>query len=347
MEKELNIAAILNEKPTETKLWSTMLGDCIYCYNNTYPEEIIIAFTDKNGEEKEWTFSYSGRTISAPDTADVCLFPSKQMRDWHKFAWKKGDVLVSNDGGTEVIFDKWYDDTYTNFYSKHYLNSEDENNIKYFEGFVCTTDRYFLESKDAAQTYINTLEERLGGKLNLETLEIEQPKREFKDGDIVHIPAGYVTEEAIFIAKVEAKGVLHSYVYMSKDSMIPLAKSLFRVFGCLDSLRLATENEKQQLFSALAKEGKRWNAENKQIEDLPKKCEFKTMDWCLMKYKGHYSNRSWELCQYAYTEHRVSICYKRDFYHAVGGEIYAECIPYNDQTKHLLGTTDDWKGGEE
>lgn len=26
MEKELNIAAILNEKPTETKLWSPMLG---------------------------------------------------------------------------------------------------------------------------------------------------------------------------------------------------------------------------------------------------------------------------------------------------------------------------------
>lgn len=49
MENELNIAAILKDKPTETKLWSPMLGDCIYCYNNTYPEEIIIAFTDKKG----------------------------------------------------------------------------------------------------------------------------------------------------------------------------------------------------------------------------------------------------------------------------------------------------------
>lgn len=49
------------------------------------------------------------------------------MRDWSKFAWQNGDVLISNDGGTEVIFDKWYDDTYTSFYCKHYLNSEDKN----------------------------------------------------------------------------------------------------------------------------------------------------------------------------------------------------------------------------
>ena len=65
---------------------------------------------------------------------DVCLFPSRCMDDWQKFAWKKGDVLVSNEGDVEVIFDKWYDDTYTNFYGKHYLDSENENNIKYFEG---------------------------------------------------------------------------------------------------------------------------------------------------------------------------------------------------------------------
>lgn len=339
MGKELNIAAILNEKPTETKLWSPMLGDCIYCYNNTHPEEIIIAFTDKNGEEKEWTFSYSGRTISAPDTAEVCLFPSKQMQDWSKFAWKKGDVLVSNDGGTEVIFDKWYDDTYTNFYSKHYLNSEDENNIKYFEGFVCTTDRYFLESKDAAQTYINTIEERFGSKLNLETLEIEKPKQEFKDGDIVVVDKNKEMNLAKIIAIYNDGDILlgfKSYAYLN----VSLEKLNFcsEVLVCGRTPRLASEEENQQLFDALAKEGKRWNPDTKLFEDLPKKCEFKPMDWCLMKDSTKY----WELCQFAYTRkaHGTTI------YSAVGGLIYYKCIPYNEETKHLLGTTDDWKGGE-
>ena len=102
---------------------------------------------------------------------------------------------------------------------------------------------------------------------------------------------------------------------------------------------LATEEEKQQLFDALAKEGKRWNPDTKQIEEFPKKCEFKPMDWCLMKDSTKY----WELCQFAYTKkvHGTTI------YSAVGGLIYYKCIPYNEETAHLLGTTDEWKGGEQ
>lgn len=335
MEAKINIAAILNEKPTETKLWSPMLGDCIYCYNNTHPEEIIIAFTDKNGEEKEWTFSYSGRTISAPDTAEVCLFPSKQMQDWSKFAWKKGDVLVSNDGGTEVIFDKWYDDTYTNFYSKHYLNSEDENNIKYFEGFVCTTDRYFLESKDAAQTYINTIEERFGSKLNLETLEIEKPKQEFKDGDIITIED---TEyKAIIIYKSNGGCMFRSYALIDN---IYNQLGIDKIVNTLGRwIHLATDSEQQQLFSALEKEGKRWNPDTKQIEDLPKKYELKPFDKVLVKIAG----RTWTADFFShYDENDEELPYV-----CIGYGRVTHCIPYNEETKHLLGTTDEWKGGEQ
>lgn len=332
MEKELNIAAILKDKPQNTRLWSPIFGD-VYLKDVTDVNNNMIRITHHGVDN---IFMNNGKVWA---DGDVCLFPSRWMDDWQKFAWKKGDVLVSNEGDVEVIFDKWYDDTYTNFYGKHYLDSENENNIKYFEGFVCTTERYFLESKDAAQTYINTIEERLGGKLNLETLEIEhtEPKQEFKDGDIVHIPAGYITEEAIFIAKVEAKGVLHSYVYMSKDSMIPLAKSSFCVFGCLDSLRLATENEQQQLFSALEKEGKRWNPDTKTIEDLPKKCELKPFDKVLVRDSNDHEWKAGIFSHYGEGLNYPFICV---------GCGYGYCIPYNEETKHLLGTTDEWKGGE-
>lgn len=37
-----------------------------------------------------------------------------------------------------------------------------------------------------------------------------------------------------------------------------------------DNMSPATEEEKQRLFDALSKEGKRWNAEEKRIEDLPR-----------------------------------------------------------------------------
>lgn len=62
------------------------------------------------------------------------------------------------------------------------------------------------------------------------------------------------------------------------------------------------------------------------------------MDWCLMRDK----KETWKLCQFSFFD-------DGDYeapYNAVGGNWFDECIPYNEDTKHLLGTTDEWKGGE-
>lgn len=330
MENELNIAAILKEKPTETKLWSPMLGDCIYCYNNTYPEEIIIAFTDKNGEEKEWTFSYSGRTISAPDTADVCLFPSKQMRDWHKFAWKKGDVLV-NSRGLKILFDRWANDNYTSFHAK---------TINLVEDAFLDTNLHTLASEKEAKSFIKCIEEKLGGKLNLETLEIEK-QHEFKDGDIVVVDKNKERNLAKIIAIYNDGDILlgfNSYAYLN----VSLEKLNFcsEVLVCGRTPRLASEEENLQLFDALAKEGKRWNPDTKLFEDLPKKCEFKPFQKVLAKFD--------EDCEwvpdffYHYDKSDSEMPYV-----CIANGRAIECIPYNEETKHLLGTTDEWKGGEQ
>lgn len=183
MKQKLNIAEILKNKPRGTKLYSMIHGKCS---SEAVTDEIFkINFcTSKFGltQSGECTLIKFGNMY---DGGECIIFPSKEMRDWSRFQWEKGDVLISNDGGTEVIFDKWYDDTYTSFYCKHYLNSEDKNKIVYYEEFLCTTERYSLEDKDIAQTYINTIEKRLDGKLNLETLEIEKPKCKFKAFDKV------------------------------------------------------------------------------------------------------------------------------------------------------------------
>ena len=339
MEKELSISAILKDKPAGTKLWSPIFGNCVF---SRLSGSGIRVFPIQNGftSTEEKSFFVTGQYTLA---GEVCLFPSKQMRDWHKFAWKKGDVLVNKDGDVYIIFERFADDTYCSFVGKYYLWKENNDTEHFYKNERLLTSDFQKAGKDAAQTYISTIEERLGEKLNRETLEIKKTQPEFKDGDIVHIPAGYITEEAIFIAKVEAKGVLHSYVYMSKDSMKPLPKSSFSVFGCFDSLRLATENEQQQLFSALAKEGMRWNPDTKQIEDFPKKCEFKPFDKVLVR---DYLEDKW--MPNFFSCYDVTREYK---YGCITGNIdnvvfSKYCIPYNEETKHLLGTTDEWKGGE-
>lgn len=323
MEKELNISAILKDKPVGTKLWSPIFGNCVF---SRLSGSGIRVFPIHNGftSTEEKSFFVTGQYTLA---GEVCLFPSKQMQDWSKFAWKKGDVLV-NSRGLKILFDRWANDNYTSFYAK---------TTNLVEDAFLDTNLHTLASEKEAKTFIKCIEEKFGGKLNLETLEIEQPKPEFKDGDILHCDETDYSVENIFIAKMHGEAI-GSYAFLC------LHNNKLHIADCdcdeseLPAIRLATDSEQQQLFSALEKKGKRWDPVTKQIEDLPKKCEFKPMDWCLMKDSTKY----WELCQFAYTRkvHGTTI------YSAVGGLIYYKCIPYNEETKHLLGTTDEWKGGE-
>lgn len=112
------------------------------------------------------------------EEGEVLLFPSDKMRDWSKFAWKKGDVLVTEDGNAHIIFEKFTDDTYTIFAGKYYYCKNGAKGYTYLrECDNAITEEFTLETEDAAKTYISSIEKRLGGKLNRETLEVEEPKK--------------------------------------------------------------------------------------------------------------------------------------------------------------------------
>lgn len=340
METKINIAEILKDTPQGTKLYS-ILSDG-ECFLNEASEDSI--YIDIDNRKRFWCLSAYGSTHSFPNGC-VLLFPSKEMRDWSKFAWKKGDVLVCKDYNSHIIFEKFNDDTYTTFTGKLYYQATRAGYSYTHTRNLAMTQDFDIEECDAVQTYIKTIEEKLGGKLNRETLEIEKTQPEFKDGDILSCDEDTYTRHTTLIFHKNGCVVESLVSLIRHHDLVESSEPINEVL--LSRLYYAREDEKEELFDALAKEGKRWDSEKKQIVDLKPKCEFKPMDLCLMKYIGQYNNRGWELCQYAYTEHRVSSSgEQRDFYHSVGGEIYAECIPYNEDTKHLLGTRDKWKGGE-
>lgn len=315
MDAKINIAKILKDKTEGTKLWTDMFGS-VTLYVVT---DACDAFQVKHHNKEPW-FDKDGKLCKE---GVLCIYPSKSMRDWSKFAWKKGDLLVSNDGGTEVIFDKWYDDTYTNFYGKHYLNSENKNKIRYYEEFICTTERYSLQNKDVAQTYINTIEKKLGGKLNRETLEIE--KLEFNDGDIVTITFNW-GEDIVYIFKSEDSNSYSYYAWL--NGSIPTIIESSHPKSDIYTVRLSTEAEKQKLFEALAKEGKAWDSEKKAIVDLKQKDELKPFDKVWVKDNPY---GSWE----------PALFWKRvdakDLhpYMVIGGKRYRFCEPY-EGNEHFL-----------
>lgn len=314
MEKKLNIAAILKEKPAGTKLWSPIFGNCKF--SRLSSGSGIRVFPIHNGftSTEEKSFFKTGQYTLA---GEVCLFPSKQMQDWSKFAWKKGDVLTDEE--RFVVF-KDFNTDYTYFSA-----SFEYKDGAYRQGLWLVSNDFRKVSDNIAQEIIKKVEEHYGGKLNLETLEIEK-QHEFKDGDIV------VYGKSVAICRKIYKHTL--YFYVSIDETFGLLFDDNRVSS--EGYRFATDEEMQQLFDALDKEGKRWNAENKQIEDLPKKCELKPFDKVLARGND---GETWIATLFGF--------YDKVFENYICiGNVFGQCIPYNEETKHLLGTTDEWKGGE-
>lgn len=110
----------------------------------------------------------------------------------------------------------------------------------------------------------------------------------------------------------------------------------------------ATEEEKQILIEALklskepkAKEYlKRFFPDHSNSSNIGKDCEFKPKDWVLTREGiedrwclNIFSHRVWD---------EDEKCY---LYYCVGGWDY-ECIPYNEQTAHLLGTIESYESYE-
>lgn len=174
METEINIVEILKDKPANTKLYSPLFSEVFF----SHVSGGYIAVEHHGGTS---LFLSSGRFYDY-DGSEPLLFPSKEMRDWNKFAWQKGDILV-NENNAHIIFEKFKDDTYTTFIGRHYLNKNYKNHVP--GRYTCVTQHFHIEESNAAQIYIYNIEEKIGGKLDLKTLEIEKPKCEFKTFDKV------------------------------------------------------------------------------------------------------------------------------------------------------------------
>jgi hypothetical protein len=96
MKTKMNIATILKDKPKNTKLYSPIFGDVYF----SSVENGIIKVIHQG---RMVIFFGDGRYYNYPESEPL-LFPSKEMHDWEKFAWKRGDALIMD--GCRVIFDK-------------------------------------------------------------------------------------------------------------------------------------------------------------------------------------------------------------------------------------------------
>lgn len=319
MEENINISAILKDKPKGTKLYSPIFGDCTFSFIQGVTDAICV-ITNDNREffNDKGLFSTLG---------EVMLFPSKLMRDWSKFSWKKGDILQKN-SRTQVIFDSFVSDTYEVIRCKYLLKVSNGNERFVEETNVFTRD-YFKVSEEQRQCYINKIEEHFGGKLNLETLEIEPAQPEFKDGDIVCISGmGYL-----------AYGIVKSIDYLSKklEYYVLNDMSTLKTDDWLSfedkQIQPITETQQIILFDALTNNNMAWDAERKQIVNLKSKVELKPFDKVLVR-DTKYSEWQADFFSNIDEDNRF-VCI---------GATWSFCIPYNEEMAKLIGTTNNMEG---
>lgn len=310
MEAKINIAEILRHKPYGIKLYSPIFGECTFCYVREDTNDICVK---KHNGVIEY-FNSEGLYFTL---GEVMLFPSKSMRDWRKFAWKKGDLLI-NSCGFQCIFKEWSSDDYTKF-NGCYSNSRDG----YEDVSNAETANFVKLDNNTTYEYIKEIGRKLGGKLNLKTLEIEK-QLEFKDGDIVCISGmGYL-----------AYGIVKSIDNSSKKLKYYVLNDMstlkFEDWLSFEDKQIQPITETQQiiLFDALARENKAWDAEKIQIVDLKPKVKLKPFDKVIVRCS---KADKWSIDFFSYKVSNGYIC--------TGDAWFGYCLPYNEETAKLIGTT--------
>lgn len=328
MEAEINIVEILKDKPQGTKLYSSACGKCKL--EEVDDKSFKISFYSSKFGFMNGGEGYLDKNGKLYDDGECVVFPSKEMRDWSKFSWKKGDILVNKDTEVHIIFDGFKDDTYKTFHGQYYLWEEEEGSIVNFEENedYMQTSEFSKANKEDAQKYIRQIEKRLGYKLNFETLKIE--KSEFKDGDVVTIMP-HIGDKLIYLFKAEDDEKYYGHAFLDGNIAIVNEDSYCQKDFC--TARSSTEEEKQQLFEALAKKGKAWDAEKKQIVDIKKEHQFKPFEKVLVRDS---IDDVWRASFFSHIKENdgryVTTCVTWKF-----------CIPYIGN-ESLIGTTKDVEG---
>lgn len=340
MEAKINITEILKDKPQGTKLYDWLYNrDVELDTISTTDTETVVWCTNKTDNNTTCHRGYSefGTVRGCPDGLQI-LLPSKEMRDWNKFSWKKGDVLASNDGKETIFFDRFTDDTYTKFVGK-YVWGERVPAYRRFsekEETLLTKNYSLEENKENIKKHILTVEACiLKAGLNLETLETIP----LKDGDIYFCKTYRAIKIGIFKSLYEDHNEVYisNYVYYRANADTPYLNYSNDDWVDGGIYRPATNEEKQQLFEALTKEGKAWDAEKKQVVDLKPKVELKPFDRCIWKIRNC-EGSIWQASFVSYVDEYgatpMGMSIDEDLVNLI-------ILPYNEETAKLIGTTKD------
>lgn len=265
MEK-INIAEILKNCPEGMELDCTNYNgivtfekiiDCAY-----YPIKIDINY---GGEHFQHTLTKYGESGNTP--YNKCIIFPKGKTSWEGFQrpFKDGDVVAyqcPNYTNPSIYIHKYSQNLNTAFYVALSGDGDFKVRGKNGEALYGNDSSARFATEEEKQTLFQAIKDN-GYKWNPDTKTLEkldEPK--FKDGDILTTKAG-----SIFILKESYENAYSYGCYVALDFEKAFIKNSER-FCNKNGCRLATEEEKKEMFDAIQAKGYKWNSTTKTLEKL-------------------------------------------------------------------------------
>ncbi len=305
----MNIAEILTYCNKGTKLYSTIFGDV---YFQRVLDKYLIEVTSICSVVHEFfpngSYSLQGECV---------LFPSKKQRDWSKFrlSVKNGDIMMLENGTRPFIFRKYlkYSTGIEDFISDFYcgITKSNELEIKTTNNPYWTMDFIIPASEEAKKELFDKIAES-GYKWNADSLKLEKIEPKFKEGDVL------IKNNTLFLSTgVMINDALQSYCLLADGTFLSCGLSLY-------SVELASEEDRNKLFSAITKGGYKYDKEQHKLI----KHGFKAFDKVLVRDSA---NEKWLPSIFLFYEDEVN---KKYPYVCINGR-YGHCIPY-EGNEYLL-----------
>ena len=313
----MNVAEILKYCPKGTKLYSTVFGEVKF--SEIYLNDIVVIIKDdwKRVFHKDGSYSEYGECV---------LFPAKDQRDWDEFRLpvKRGDIMMS-DGRAFIISDE-YANTTIGAYHKYICGIDIMGKFKVSQpnSHQWTNSFYIPATEEAKKELFDKMAEA-GYRWNADTLELERTMPKFKEGDVVIDEMGDLS----LLSKVEDDNFakILAVLFTNGGLMIHGNKAVERD---ISMTTLASIKDRNRFFSALVKEGYKYDKEQHKLI----KQEFKPFD----KVVGRTDSGYWRIDFFEFYNVDSKYAPYQCMMYA-----YKECLPYNGKTAKLISTCADYK----
>lgn len=307
----MNISELLKYCPKGTKLYSTVFGEVEFV---SVDERNLITIKPKN---KPLVDLYSDGRLSSE--GECTLFPSKDQRDWGKFRlpFKAGDIVMTIDKLTPFIFKEYVDDIYAHCYCG--VDVYDTLRIEAPVDMYWTSSFIVPASEEAKKELVDKMA-KAGYRWNADTLELERTRPKFKEGDVVIDEMGDLS----LLSKVEDNNFakILAVLFTNCGLMIHDSKAVERN---ISMTTLASIKDRNRFFSALVKEGYKYDKEQHKLI----KQELKPFDKVLVRNN---TDENWTINLFSRYDEK-----NKEYPFICIGAHYKYCTPYKG-SEYLLDT---------